>query len=175
MNTWAILAVGVALGFSGGYVVATQRAPSLAVLEQTRHDHAEVVEELRKLTRRLEARERTIEHLARAADQRLEAGHEGVAPQLAVAAGAQPAPELDEPEQVEPTPEQKAAADSALREATRLVDQGIAKGAWNEQDAQNLRMLMPALPAELRSRAVDKIIAAINAQQMRIETVGAPF
>ena len=64
------------------------------------------------------------------------------------------------------------AANQSLQD---VLDHAVASGVWTNEDAMGMYSLM----GRASPRAVDKVsralVAAINAQQLRVETAGFPF
>jgi hypothetical protein len=95
--------------------------------------------------------------------------HDELAAQRGTAAGPPAAARLEDaaPASV-PQPPTPAQAEAA-REAHRVVALGRAAGTWDQERALVLRGLLGGLTAEDRHAVTMELIAAINAQELRLE------
>ncbi len=67
------------------------------------------------------------------------------------------------------------AEDPNFRKAQALVDRAVAAGVWGDPQVAEFRNLRAGLtPAQLTS-LMGRLIPAINAQAVRVETHGPPF
>lgn len=66
-------------------------------------------------------------------------------------------------------------ADGAYRRGSELLDVAIARGTWTRDDAGDLRPLIMQLPREQRHALLDRLFAAVTANQLRNDVQGAPI
>jgi hypothetical protein len=59
--------------------------------------------------------------------------------------------------------------------ARALVEDGVARGAWTEEDRAQLRGMIGALPSEERIEIVRQLIVAVNDKQVRFDGHGPLF
>ena len=83
---------------------------------------------------------------------------------------AVPACNSTPPEEAAPTPEQ-------LRSASQgdaIVDAALARASWRDEDSLALNALDNLRDAD-RNRLLQRVVVAINADQLRVELINQPF
>jgi hypothetical protein len=62
-----------------------------------------------------------------------------------------------------------------LRTGTEIVDRALAAARWSDEDRDALNVATVTLPGERRAELMARVAAAINRDQLRVETTRAPF
>ncbi len=85
---------------------------------------------------------------------------------------AEPSPEPREPPAPQPpTPENV----TAFEKAQRLLEDSFAARRWGDAQAHEFKLLRGQLTGPQYQEVFQKLVLAINSQQLRVETTGAPF
>jgi hypothetical protein len=92
----------------------------------------------------------------------------------AIAHSTTGAPSLVERRTATPQPatDETIAANASLHE---VLDRAVASGVWTHEDAMGMNSLMGRASPHAVNKIVRTLVAAVNAQQLRIETDGFPF
>jgi putative heme degradation protein len=66
-------------------------------------------------------------------------------------------------------------ARKAQEAASTTIDAAVLRHEWSQDDAYSFRAMLGAMDPADRELAIHKLTTAINAGQLRIMVVGAPF